>query len=215
MVQRIKSRFLELGGELILNTEVKKLLTKNSHVIAVKTDKKDIRASYFISAIDPQYTLNNLLNSKYQVKLFNRLDANIDRYTPSSCFNVYIAVKGDTSNIDVPTGLHINPIRVGEHESDFMLVRPYHYEPDYFVKDGKTVISLFIDQDHNDYLYYKSLSNNDYLKEVNEIKDKMIETFLIRYTEFRGKVELLSFFTPIVNKLSFFRHLFRYLLRKH
>ena len=197
MVQRIKNRFLELGGELLLNTEVIELLTKNSNVFAVKTPEKEIKAGYFISTVDPQYTLNKLLNNKYQIKLFNKLDTNIDKYTTSSCFNVYIAVGGDTSKIDVPTGLNVKSIKVGASKADLILVRPYHYEPEYFIKDGKTVVSLFVDQDHNDYIYYKSLNKDEYQKEVNRIKDEMIDSFVKRYPEFKDKVELLSFFTPI------------------
>ena len=197
MVQRIKEKFLELGGELLLNTPVTRILTEKSRVYAVKTAKNVIQADYVISSADPQYTVNSLLSGEYQIKRFKSLDSSIDRYTPSSCFNVYVAVKGDTSFIDVPTGITVKPIKVGHQKTNFMLVRPYHFEKEYFVKDDKTVVSLFIDQNHNDYMFYKSLNKEDYEIEVKKIVDRMINEFIRKYPQFKDNVELLSYFTPI------------------
>ena len=196
MVERMKNKFLELGGTLLLNRTVEEVIVKDGKAHAVKTNNGTLKADYVISAIDPYYTYNKLLKGKYSSRLYKSLDSNIDKNTISSCFNVYITVEGDISNIDVPTGLHISPIKVGEKETDFMLVRPYYYDSN-FIKDGKTVISLFIDQDHNDYMFYRSLDEKSYKKENERIIKDMIDSFLIRYHHFKEKTEFLTCFGPI------------------
>ena len=197
MVQRIKNKFLKLGGELLLNTNVEELVIEKEAVSYAKTDKGIINGDHFISSIDPQFTLKKLLGGKYKINLFDKLDSAIDKHSISSSVNVFITVEGDTSHIDVPTILHINPMKIGANEVDYMLVRPYHYDAKHFVKDGKTVVLLFIDQNQDDYDYLKSLSEEQYKLEVERITSSMINAFTNRYKEFEGKVELLEHVGPV------------------
>ena len=196
MVERMKNRFLKLGGKLLLNTEVIEIILKNEKVSSVKTNNKNIKADYVISTVDPYYTNNKLLKGKCSNKLFEKLDKNIDNNTISSCFDVYITVEGDLTNIDVPLGLHIDPIKVGVKDTDFILVRPYHYDK-CFIKNNKTVVSLFVDQDHNDYMYYHSLSEQEYKKEKERIVKDMINSFINRFPQFKEKISFLACFGPL------------------
>ena len=196
MVQRMKNKFLELGGDLRVNTALKQINVDNNSVASFITDKGEFNGDYFVSCCDPQYTLKTLLNNQYKINLLSYVDKNIDRQTISSCYCLYFTVEGDVSNIDVPTGLHINPIKVGKSKTNFMLVRPYHFDK-CFVKENKTVVSIFIDQNQNDYHFYKSLNEDEYQKEINRINKDLLEAFLTRYPEYQGKIESLSFFSPI------------------
>lgn len=196
MVQRIKQRFLDLGGQLFTDTQVDELVVKKKEVVAAKTNKGEFHGDRFISSIDPQYTLKTLLGGKYEIPLFNRLDKTVEKRSISSCVNVYLAVDGDVSKIKAPTVLHTEPMKIGAKEVDTMLVRPYGYDAKHFVKDGKTVVLLFIDQNQDDYAYYDSLSEKDYKKAVKKVEEAMIGAFLKRYPEFDGKVERLYFFGP-------------------
>ena len=197
MVQRMKKLLQNLGGNLLLNTEVIGLLTRNSRVFAAKTPNFDIEGDYFVSAIDPNLTLNKLLNNKYKVRKVKSLDRRIKSNPISSCYNLYCLVKGDTSKIEVPHGLHIKPIQIGCSKVDFALIRPYHFDPEYFTKDGKNVISIFVDQNQDDYFYFKSLSDEEYKKKVNDINSKLIEEFTNNYPQFKDKVKALSCFSPL------------------
>ena len=194
MVQRIKQRFLDLGGKLILNTEAIKLNVKDEKVVSLKTNNEVIKADYFISTIDPKYTLKELLGNKFRIKLFDKLESTISKRSISSCFNVYIAVDGDISKIDVPTVLHTKPIKVGSREVDALLVRHYGFDPDHFTKDGKTVVSLFVDQNQDDFNYFKSLSSEGYKKEKERITNDLIKAFNERYP---NSVKFLSAFGPL------------------
>ena len=197
MMERIKNRFQSLGGKLCLNEEVKKIEIKDKTVNEVISNKSSYKCDYVVSAIDPQYMINNLIKDECHIKQLEKAESNIDKNPISSCFNVYVSVGSDISYIDVPTGINISPIKVGHKETDFMLIRPYCFDPKYFIKDGKTVISLFVDQNHRDYEFYKSLSDAEYQKVKDRIIDSMINAFTDRYPELKGKVNFLSFFGPL------------------
>ena len=196
LVERIKNKFLELGGKLVLNTEVTKVITEGFKAKKVITNKGEYSGDIIVSCLDAKYTLENLLENKYKVWRLSFVDKNIAKRPISSCYNIYVTVEADTSHIDVPTGLNISPIKVGVNSTDFLLVRPYHFDK-CFIKDGKTVVSLFVDQNQDDYDYFASLSKDAYKKEVARINKEIINAFVRRYPEFKGKVEELSYFSPI------------------
>ena len=196
MVQRIKQKFLDLGGELFTDCAVEALEMKKNKVVAAKTNKGSFHGDRFISAIDPKYTLKTLLGGKYEIPLFTKLEKTVDKRSISSCVNVYLAVDGDVSKIKAPTVLHTRPMQIGAKEVDAMLIRPYGYDAKHFVKDGKTVVLLFVDQNQDDYAYYKGFSDKDYKKVAKKTEEAMVAAFLERYPQFQGKVKTLYFFGP-------------------
>ena len=198
MVERIKNKFLSLGGKLYLNEEVTSMEMKNDRVFAVKTSKNQLfYPDVVISTIDPRFTIKNLLNNKYAINKIRKADKRINKNPISSCFNVYVTIKGDISVINGPTLINIDPIKVGASNIDYLLIRPYNFDPDYFVKGDKTVVSLFVDQNHLDYHYYKSLKENELKIEEEKIIDKFIKALINKYPTLEGKVEYLTHFGPI------------------
>ena len=196
-VERIKNKYLELGGKLLLNKEVKKLLVRNGHITGAETDNEIIRGDYFISSVDPTFTNKKLLGKKYSLRFFNFLERTVDKRSISSCFNVYIAVEADMSKFDVPTIFNIKPTKIGAKDITSLLVRSYHFDPVHFIKDDKTTVSLFVDQNQDDYRYFASLSKEKYQEVTSEMANNLIELFVEKYPELKGKVRLLSYFTPI------------------
>ena len=198
LVERIKNKFLSLGGKLYLNEEVTSMEMKNDRVFAVKTSKNQLfYPDVVISTIDPRFTIKNLLNNKYAINKIRKADKRINKNPISSCFNVYVTIKGDISVINGPTLINIDPIKVGASNIDYLLIRPYNFDPDYFVKGDKTVVSLFVDQNHLDYHYYKSLKENELKIEEEKIIDKFIKALINKYPTLEGKVEYLTHFGPI------------------
>lgn len=197
MVQRIKQRYLDLGGKLQTETTISKLETKDRRIASVITDKGDFQGNYYISTIDPQYTLKTLLGGKHRMWLYDHLESTVRKRSISSCFNVYITVDADITHIDVPTILNTKPMKIGANKVNAMLVRPYHFDPKHFIKDGKTVVSLFIDQNEVDYAYYKSLPEDKYLEVAKKTAETMIDAFKKRYPDLASKIELLDYFGPL------------------
>ncbi len=198
MVERIKNRFLSLGGRLLLNEVVTKLEITNNKIVEIKTNKNNIiKAHSVVSSVDPQYLLNHLLDNKYQINKINKARKRINKNSISSCFNVYVTVEGDLSTINGPTLYNIDPIKIGHKELDYLLVRPYNFDPDYFIKDHKTVVSLFVDQNQHDYHYYKSLSKDDYQKITKQNINLMIDSLIKKNPSLKGRVEYLTHFGPL------------------
>lgn len=198
MVERVKNKFISLGGTLLLNEEVTGLEIKNKRVLTVKTNKNQIfSVDDVISAIDPNYVFKNLLNNKYQIKKLTKANRSINKNNISSCFNIYITIKGDLSSLKDPTVINIDPVKVGATNIDYLLIRPYSFDPDYFVKDNKTVVSLFVDQNHLDYEYFKSLSKEELEIEEQRIQDELISRLINRYPEHQNKIDILTKFGPL------------------
>ena len=195
-VERIKNKFLELGGELRLNCEVNRLLLGKKQIVGAQIGKEIVNGDYFISTVDPLYTMRTLLNNEYRLRMFEYYESTVHKRSISSCFNVYLAVNADVKKIDVPTVFSIEPTKIGSRTIDSLLIRPYHFDKS-FIKDGKTTVSLFVDQNEDDYKYFKGLSEKEYKKVTKEMADSLIKLFLKRYPEYKGKIELLSYFTPI------------------
>lgn len=196
MVERIKNKFLSLGGKLMLNTEVTKLLVRKGFITGARTEKGIIHGEHFVSTVDPIYTNNKLLGKKYSLPFFNYLARTVHKRSISSCFNVYLAINADMSKLDVPTVFNIKPTKIGSRTITSLLVRSYHFDPA-FIKDGKTTVSLFVDQNEDDYEYFASLDEAEYKKVTKSMANSLIDIFLEKYPEYKGKVELLSYFTPI------------------
>lgn len=198
MVERIKNRFISLGGILHLNEEVTGLEMEKGRVFAVKTSKNNVFSSdAVISTVDPRYILKKLLGNKYKVNKLERANKRVKLNPISSCFNVYVTIEGDISCIDGPTVYNIDPIQVGNTKVDYLLVRPYNFDPDYFVKNNKTVVSLFVDQNQEDYHYYKLLSEEELKKTEQRICDDLIAALIDKNPSLKGRVDYLTHFGPV------------------
>ena len=198
MVERIKNKFVSLGGNLLLNEEVIDLEMNNDKIAALKTNQNHIfYPDIVVATSDPRYIIKNLLNDEYKINKLIKADKRINKNPISSCFNVYVTIEGDISSLDGPTLININPIQVGASQIDYLLIRPYNFDPNYFVKGDKTVVSLFVDQNHLDYHYY-SLLNKEELKKVEKQNiDAFINALTDKYPEYKGRVNYLTHFGPI------------------
>ena len=132
-----------------------------------------------------------------QINKINKANKRINKNPISSCFNLYVTIEGDLSMIDGPTLINIDPIRVGASDIDYLLIRPYNFDPQYFIKDNKTVVSLFVDQNHLDYHYFASLDVKELKIEEEKITNNFIAALIKKYPELKGRVNILTYFGPI------------------
>ncbi len=194
MVQRIKARYLSLGGKLRLNSPITHLEIKNYHIAYAICGEEKIEADYYIAALDPHIAFEKLLDGKRFSLTYKNIDRNIKNYTVSGCFCVYIKVKDFAGDIATPTAIEIPKVRVGKKQVTALLVRPYAFDP-LVQKEGGTVISLFVDQDQDDYAYFLGLEDRE--KEHRRIVDELVEAFLGAYPQYRGKTDVLDSFGPL------------------
>ena len=199
MMLRAKERFLSLGGDLHLSSPVNQILVNDNKAIGINSNNIEINSDYVISTVDPFFTLDILLNEKYKDKKYNKLKKHEHKNKIVSCFDVYFTIEEDLSNIDVPLGLEVD-FKCGAKNVNSMLFRSYHFDPKYFIKDGKTVVSVIIDQDKDDFIYWSELYNKAkelYDREVQEVIDNIKKTLINRFPNFEGKINLLTKFGPV------------------
>ena len=194
MVSRIKERYLTLGGKLYLNSLVTSLKTTNGRIEFARLGNKQIQADYYLAALDPHILYSNLLEGKRLPRAYKNLDKNIKDHTISSCFCVYLKVKDYAGDIDIPTAIPIKKVRVGKKQAESMLVRPYSFDP-LTQKEGGTVISLFVDQDQDDYAYFAS--KKEPRQERLRIAGELLDAFVYAYPQYEGKAEILDSFGPL------------------
>lgn len=195
MVQRIKNKYLSLGGNLYSNTNVGEIIVENKKATGIRIGEEIIKGDYVISALDPNFTLKNLLKDKYRIKKFDKLNKNVSKYPISSTFNVYYKADTEISYIDIPTCYQIPAIKVGQKEVSALLMRPYYFDTTYKYENNASVFSIFIDQDQDDYDYFVSLK--DYKKAKEQIVKDVTDALLFVRPELKGHLTVLTSFGPI------------------
>ena len=195
MVERIKNKYLSLGGKLILNTNVDEIIVENKVATSIRIGNEILKADYIIAALDPDFTLKHLLNNKYRIKKYEKLRKNVSKYPISSTFNVYYKVDTPISYIDIPTCYQIPAIKVGLKEVSALLMRPYYFDTTYRYENNASVFSIFVDQDQDDYDYYKSLK--DYKKMKEQITKDITDALLFVRPELKGHLTVLTSFSPV------------------
>ena len=199
LVERIKNKYLSLGGELVLNADVEDIEIENGKAVSViLTNGKTYPCDYVVSAIDPNYMLRNILKGHYQVKQITKRAEDYKKYpTISSCLITYtIEDVGELSTINA---FPIKPIKVGNSNIDFLDIRNYNYDPKTFVVGNKTVCHTQIHQFDEDYLKWEQLYLDKaiYRKEKERIAKEVVDRIETQYPQYKGKINVLDIFTPI------------------
>ena len=195
--KRIHQKLIDLKCDIHLNESVDEIIIEDDKATGIIVNGKAIQYDAVVSCVDPNYTIEKLLKNKCEIKFFKKLNKNISNNPVSSCFVTYLAAdKKLLKKIDVPTLTPIKPTLVGKKCIDALLVRPYHFDP-YFDKGKDSVVSLFFDQNQDDFNYYKKLSNKEYAKYKNNLVKTSIKLFEEKYPFLKGKTKYLTAFGPL------------------
>lgn len=198
MVERMRDKYLGLGGEIRLNSEVISINDEKGFAVSVTLNNGEIvTGDYFVAACDSNYVLYNLLNNKFAHHgLAERYNSPALHPAPSCVLVNYKMKMGHKLNI--PYGFKVEPRILGNKEIDHILVRDFSYD-ETFVKNGYTVLQVLLDQDSVDYEFWVNLRKdikayNDYKKQVADDVLKAIEEHI---PELKGELSLLDVATPI------------------
>lgn len=197
VIKRAVKTITDEGCHIHTDTFVDEIVIENKVATGVKIDGKFYKFDVVISALDPNYTLKKLLKGEIVVPYYSSMNLHLKSNPISSCFVTYLVADIDLlKQIDIPTVIHIDPIKVGLKEIDGMLVRPYYHD-DYFTKDGKSSVSLFFDQDQDDYRYYRGLSPEEYKEVKLRIAKASEEALIKKYPFLEGHTEMLTSISPL------------------
>ena len=198
MIENMKKKYLKLGGEIRLNSEVININTANKNVRSVTLKGGEIvKGNYFVAACDSFYVLYNLLGNRYAHHALAERYNKPSLHPAPSCVLVNYEME-ITTKLNVPYGFKVDEFTVGEKTIDHILIRDFSYEPDYVV-GNKTVLQVLIDQDSLDFDYWTTLRKDmkAYLAKKAEIAEYVKGLIIKQIPELDGKLTTIDVATPI------------------
>ena len=197
MVERMKDRFLALGGTFKLNANVDSVIIKGRKAIGVKLDNhQEIYGDYVVSCLDTNYTLKKLLRDQYPFPSFERRFNNPLRNPSPSCVLINYAVDVN-NNLPIPYSFNCEPFKVGGVNINHITIRSYSYDSS-FTRNNKTVLSVLLNQSNLEYPFYRKLAKNrqKYLEYKNHLANEVKERIIKQFPYLESSLELLDVATP-------------------
>ena len=201
MVERMKEKFLSLGGTLKLNADVENIIVEGKKATGVKlSNGQIINGDYVVSCLDTNYTLKKLLRDQYPLPSFERRFNNPKKNPSPSCILINYAVKKDDS-LPIPFSFKCDPFEVMGKTIRDITIRSYAYD-ETFTRGDKTVLSVLIHQDNNDYRFYRKLTKDKekYHKFKEYVSMAVKDRIIDRFPELDGSIEILDVATPYTFK---------------
>ena len=196
MTNRIIGRFKEMGGELHTDAPVKRIIVENGTAKGIELESGEkVTADEVITAVDTNVLFGRFLDKSYTPKDWAAAYARSADYPVMSGFQVaFVTDSGFSGEGTVFFGCE--PLMIGSKSFDMMSVKDYSYDKS-FAPEGKTVLQTNISQFDGDYLYWKSLSKEDYKAKKQELSEEIEKRLVKEFPELDGKLELLDCWTPL------------------
>ena len=201
MVERMKDKFIALGGTLRVNANVENVIIKDDAARGVKLSTGEvIKGDAVVSCLDTHYTLKKLLRDQYRLPSFERRMKKPQRCPSPSCVYLCFSIKDD-KNLPIPYSFDVEPFDVGGISINHLTIRSYSYD-ETFERNGRTVLTVLVDQSNREYPFWKRLSKDrkQYLKYKNFIAEQVMERITDKVPYLKDDIELLDVSTPYTFK---------------
>ena len=196
MTLRIVERFKELGGVLHTSTSVKEIIIKGKKAEGIRLeDGTVVSADHVISAVDTDFLYGRLIDRKYMPSELAKAYENRKEYPITTGFQVAYAIDDDFSGKDT-IFFDCDPVKVGTRSIGRLSVKNYAYDKS-FAPEGKTVLQANLGQSDEDYLFWESLSEEDYKAEKARLAEEITNRIVKEFPELEGRIELLDAWTPL------------------
>ena len=196
MSLRIVKRFREMGGVLHTNAPIRKIVVTGKKAEGIELeDGTMVKADYVISAVDTSFLFGRLIDGRYMPKDLRKAYENRKAYPVTSGFQAAYAIDSDFSGEDT-IFFECEPLRIGDNSFSRMSVKSYAYDKS-FAPEGKTVLQANVVQSDSDYLYWESLSRNEYEQKKAEYAEELTKRIVKEFPELSGRIELLDCWTPL------------------
>ena len=197
MVERMKDKFLSLGGTLKLNTNVENIITENNIATGVRLKGDEIiYGDYVVSCLDTNYTLKKLLRDQYPFPSFERRFNNPVRHPSPSCVYFSFSIKKDL-DLPIPYSFEVEPFEVANQEINHITVRSYSYD-ETFTRNDRTVMTILIEQNNLQYPFWRRLAKDKetYEKYKAYLAEEVLDRIVKHIPALKDDIELLDIATP-------------------
>lgn len=190
IAERMKAKFLSLGGTLRLGTKVEKVVLENGKAAGVQLQEELLRADAVIVAAELNGALNNLFDTIPADGWLQELYTGVK---PSVCTFVGIGLKAELP--DTPMFRLEEPIRYAGLTETVLGFNNYHGYAGY-APAGCTVLTAILMGDSYD--FWKKAKDEGRYEAEKEKLGKQIERALCgRYPQLEGKIDVTDIATPV------------------
>ncbi|MDL2254758.1 NAD(P)/FAD-dependent oxidoreductase [Bacteroidales bacterium OttesenSCG-928-J16] len=199
MAERMKERFLSLGGRIHLGKPAKKIIIENGKAIGIELNNNEsAKADYIVPTVSVDILLEQLLEGKYKDAFFEERFADRQNYQLLS--TAIIALGVDAGMREYPHSLAAplqRPLRINQTEIEECFVYHYCFEPS-FAPQGKSLMEVNLNDAEFEYWRnLKATSPEDYKAKKRELASAVVSEIETIYPDIKGKIEILDVATPL------------------
>lgn len=195
LAKAIEKRYLDLGGEISYNSQVKRILVEKNQATGIElSDGSRVKADIVASAADGHSTIFDWLDGKYTDDKIKGYYENLDLFPP--IIFISLGIDDDYSNEPYKMRFSLKkPIKVGGEEKDVLHLKNHSFDPTMAPK-GKTVLTTIIETNFD---YWDKLKDNkeEYLAEKRNIEESVINAISELYPGIEDKIEVVDVATPL------------------
>lgn len=198
LVDNIVKTYKENRGVIHSLSPVKEIIIKNNKAVGVILQNGEKHfADYVIAAINPVHTME-MLGNKYDIPAYTKRFKN-KKYIIPTCLLATLAINKeakDKLNLSTMEGFNTKEIVIGNTSTDCIKIHDYSYD-DVFVKNGKCVCNVLMQQYTTDYDFWNSFKTKDeYNKAKYQIAETIVKQIIDKYPSLEGQIEILDICTP-------------------
>jgi phytoene dehydrogenase-like protein len=194
MTERMTRTFTSLGGELILNTRVQKILVENGAVCGVDIGGERFNADCVIAANDTLVAIDTLFDIPLQDTWVQEIKRDS---TPCNCSFAGIGVRADLSGLPHVTILNLEkPLEATGEKLPFIPLYNYAEYRSYAPPGCSALTIIFGNNDT--YQWWKDAKTRQiYDQEKENIKQQLEHILAEHIPETKGKIDVIDIATPI------------------
>lgn len=196
---RMADRYKSLGGKLICNAPVEKIIIENGKASGVLlSDGTKADADFVICSTDTYHTFEKLIDQKYMPPLLKKSYDDRKNNPLGSSFHAAFSYDGLTDKIAGRTFFDCSGFNLAGRTITRMNSKNYSFEKTQ-APDGKCVIQVKILENEQEYLYWKNLYETDkgqYDKAKEKAASDIQKALEEHYPFTKGKLKLLDVWTP-------------------
>lgn len=198
LVQRVVSKFKDLGGKLHLNSPVDKIITEDDKAKGILlSNGEEHFADYVIASCDAYHTLYHLLDGKYKDKIFDRQFK--DAISNPINTSVMIAYRTKKDMIASPKMLDfkIDEFDMFGKKTNHFCVRNFAFDKTLPSHDGQTLLTVLLPANEDVYNNLKAMPSKEYQAKKKELGNLIMGYIKEKMDIADSDIELIDVTTPL------------------
>ncbi len=199
MAERMKQRYLSLGGKIRCNAEVERINVENNVAKGVTLKNGEtLCADWVVSATPAKHALKKLLGDAYSVKKMDERLNDAKTYPIYTYTTAVFKVHEDMTSAPLSHKIYTNDVVTLDKEYHAVTYRNYSYDKTLKVPEGCSIIQATLSGNDDMYFWWKERKEQGvYGKKKAEIAQRLLAIYLKSYPHLEGKIEVIDVITPL------------------